>query len=329
VSLAPTPLFERQKIFHSDDVEATRAFLRDLNFQFDPLRRGARDFDARLNGVYVPGMWLGYIQYGSAVELRRQPARDDYWVALPLRGYIEASVGNEDVVADRFRALVTGPGGGNLVRCEAGTTRLNLSFTAVDLNRHLATLLGDRPRATLAFAPSLDVSRGDGRSFARFVRTAALELQSADSLLWNPAAMTEFIHFVMTGLLLSHEHNYSERLRRRERNPAPADVKRAVEYMHAHLHAPLTIVDIVEHAGVPGRTLFQHFRDFHGMSPMLYLRNARLDRAREALRAPRPGETVTSVAMSLGFGHLGRFSQDYRRRFGEKPFETLGWGAGE
>jgi AraC-like DNA-binding protein len=324
MSLVPAPVFERQKIFHSNDVEATRAFLRNLHFRFDPLQRDARDLDARLNGVYMPGMWLGYIQYGSAVVLRRLPARDDYWVQLPLRGHIEARIGNEDVVADPAHALVTGPGGDNLLRFEAGTARLSLSLTAADLNRLLAALLGERPAATLEFAPGLDAREGYGRSFARFVKMAALELQSPDSLLWNPIAMAEFMRFAMTGLLLSHRHNYSERLLRRDRAPAPADVRRAIDYMQANLGAPLSVEDVVEKAGVPGRTLFQHFRDFHGTSPMQYLRNARLEKARAALLDARPGDTVTSVAMSLGFGHLGRFSQDYQRRFGEKPSETIG-----
>jgi transcriptional regulator GlxA family with amidase domain len=100
-------------------------------------------------------------------------------------------------------------------------------------------------------------------------------------------------------------------------------VRRAIDYMQDNLRAPVSLVDIVAEAGVPGRTLFKHFRDFRGTSPMQYLRNARLEKAREALLGARHGDTVTSVAMSLAFGHLGRFSLEYRRRFGEKPSETI------
>jgi AraC-like DNA-binding protein len=321
--LAPTPLFERQRIFHSQDVDATRSFLDGFNFRIDFLRRGAPGFDARVNGIYMPGMWLGYIQYGSEIAVRRLPKRDDYWVQLPLRGHIEARIRKEDVVGDPGRALVTSPCHDSLVRYEVGTTRLNLSLTAVEMNRLLAALLGEWPAAPLEFAPGLDMRQGHGRSLARFVRMAALDLQSPDSLLWNPGAMTEFARFVMTGLLLSHPHSYSERLRRRDRAPGPSDVKRAIDYMQEHMSAPVSLVDIVAEAGVPGRTLFKHFRDFRGTSPMQYLRNARLDKAREALHGAQSGETVTSVAMGLGFGHLGRFSRDYLRRFGERPSETI------
>jgi transcriptional regulator GlxA family with amidase domain len=56
---------------------------------------------------------------------------------------------------------------------------------------------------------------------------------------------------------------------------------------------------------------------------MQYLRNARFEKAREALRRARPEESVTEIAMTLGFSHMGRFSVEYRRRFGERPSETL------
>src|SRR5207302_1281097 len=139
--LAPAPLFERHRIFHSQDVEATRAFLDGVNFRIEPLQRGARDFDARLNGIYMPGMWLGYVQYGAGVAVRRLPARDDYWVQLPLRGHIEARIGKEDVVSDPGRALVTSPCRDIFFSSGRRHTRLNLSLTAADMHRLLAALL--------------------------------------------------------------------------------------------------------------------------------------------------------------------------------------------
>jgi AraC-like DNA-binding protein len=56
---------------------------------------------------------------------------------------------------------------------------------------------------------------------------------------------------------------------------------------------------------------------------MSLLRTARLKQARLQLDAPRPGATVTEVALDCGFTHLGRFSSEYRRRFGELPSQTL------
>ena len=43
----------------------------------------------------------------------------------------------------------------------------------------------------------------------------------------------------------------------------------------------------------------------------------------EALRTGEKRGTISDLAMSWGFTHMGRFSVEYRRHFGETPSETL------
>jgi transcriptional regulator GlxA family with amidase domain len=137
-----------------------------------------------------------------------------------------------------------------------------------------------------------------------------------------------FEQFITTALLLSHPHSYTQALRRCERPIAPRDVKRAVEYLEAHLDAAVTLSDLVRASGVPGRTLFKHFKDSTGVSPVRYLRNRRFQKVREALTRAEPGDSVTAIALKWGFTHLGRLSVEYRQRFGESPSQTLRRGAG-
>jgi AraC family ethanolamine operon transcriptional activator len=49
----------------------------------------------------------------------------------------------------------------------------------------------------------------------------------------------------------------------------------------------------------------------------------RLNRVRRILARAPEGVSVTDAATRFGFFHLGRFSGQYRRLFGELPFETL------
>jgi transcriptional regulator GlxA family with amidase domain len=155
------------------------------------------------------------------------------------------------------------------------------------------------------------------------VRIAVASLDEADSVLLNPITMSAFEQFIMTALLLSHPHNYGEALLRLRKPITPRDVKRAIDYIEAHLDQAITIADLVEATGVAGRTLFLHFKDFKGVSPMRYLRDARLTQARQALLRADPQATVSEIAMGSGFTHMGRFSVAYRRHFGESPSETL------
>lgn len=71
------------------------------------------------------------------------------------------------------------------------------------------------------------------------------------------------------------------------------------------------------------RNLQYAFRSILGVSPARYDLARRLTRARQALRAALPNTTVSRVAGTYGFNHLGRFAEQYRRHFGEPPSATL------
>ena len=57
---------------------------------------------------------------------------------------------------------------------------------------------------------------------------------------------------------------------------------------------------------------------------MRLLKTTRLDGARsELLKADSDSVSVTDIALKWGCQHLGRFSVEYKQRFGESPSATL------
>ncbi|WP_422000984.1 helix-turn-helix domain-containing protein [Reyranella sp.] len=107
-----------------------------------------------------------------------------------------------------------------------------------------------------------------------------------------------------------------------DRPPAP-DLGRATRFIDDHLDDALSVATVAAVAGVAGRTLHKRFLDRHGTTPMRYVRDCRLARARAALLCAGPQDSVTSIALHCGFRHLGRFAVAYRRRYGETPSQTL------
>jgi AraC-like DNA-binding protein len=313
-------LFERQTILHSREFDKARAFLasRAIELDLSGPPSSVEDFEVRYNGVYFPGMWLGYIHYGVGVTARISPLRDDFWIQIPLQGHLASSLG---VQCDRTRGVISSPVDVHVVKTEPQTARLSVSIHGDALNRQLALLLGDLPVAPLQFRPEIELGTGYGRSLARVLRCAALDLER-DGWFGDRVIATRFEEFVMTGLLLSQPSNYWQALRKRAHPIAPRDVRRALEYLHENVAEPVTLGDVVRVCGVPGRTLLKHFQDFKGVSPMRYLRNLRLQQARESLQAGRV-QRVADVVSRWCFGHAGRFSIEYRRRFGESPSQTL------
>lgn len=85
-----------------------------------------------------------------------------------------------------------------------------------------------------------------------------------------------------------------------------------------------SISDFCEAVGASHRTLARALRMIRGTTPNRYLHELRLAAARKALLGADPAsESVTQVAMRLGFRELGRFAAEYRTAFGESPSETL------
>jgi AraC-like DNA-binding protein len=318
---AALPL-QRHHIFATRAPEEARAFLRLREFRLDMTAREAVCFDMQVSGVFLPDLYLGSLQYGAAVEIRTEPSYDNYRLVIPIRGRFEAATARDAIACGPGTAILLSPTLGGSIRTERGNTGLSLFLKGSALRRHLAALLGEAPRAPLEFAPAMTLTGGYGRSLMDYVRAAVADLDQPAPLL-NPVTTSLFAQFLMTGLLLAHPHGYSDALHRPQPAVATRDVKRAIDFIEANLDMPIDLADIAAAAGVPGRTLLEHFKQYKGISPMEHLRRARFARVRQALQRAETKENVTGIALNFGFNHMGRFSVEYRRRFGESPSQTL------
>ena len=102
----------------------------------------------------------------------------------------------------------------------------------------------------------------------------------------------------------------------------PYYVRMAEEYMRCHHLEGMNLTTVSKVCGISGRSLQLGFRKHRGMSPTEFSKIQRLDAARRDLMAYDMAGNVTKIAMKWGFSHLGRFAEDYRKRFYELPSET-------
>ena len=147
------------------------------------------------------------------------------------------------------------------------------------------------------------------------------EFNRGSPCLRQPSVVRQLENALVSLVLSSVPHNYS--LAMRTDNAAPPYVAVAERYVAEHAGEAITLADMAAVAGVSERSLQAAFRRFRDTTPMEYLRDCRLAKARRWLeQAAANNESVTSVAMACGFNHLGKFAQVYRARFGETPSET-------
>ncbi len=101
-------------------------------------------------------------------------------------------------------------------------------------------------------------------------------------------------------------------------------VQQARSHIDAHLGDVFTVADVCKALGVSRRTLQTCFEEVLQINPIAYIRAVRLNAVRRELKRATAGrDTVSDIASRWGFWHLGHFSADYKRMFGELPSATL------
>ncbi|HTT21042.1 MAG TPA: helix-turn-helix domain-containing protein, partial [Candidatus Sulfotelmatobacter sp.] len=101
-------------------------------------------------------------------------------------------------------------------------------------------------------------------------------------------------------------------------------VQRAEKYVLSQPDVSLHVTDLCRAIGASERALEYAFKEILKMSPIAFLRRARLHRVHQALRTGTRGTTTVSTeALKWGFWHFGDFSKDYKNCFGESPSDTL------
>lgn len=115
-------------------------------------------------------------------------------------------------------------------------------------------------------------------------------------------------------------------VRQAEQRRMPARVRqvdRICEYIAAHLDSRITLTDLERIGHMSRRNLHYVFLEVFGMSPMGWVREQRLLKARAMLLASSRDVTVADVLYKCGFTKASQFSLHYARRFGELPSATL------
>jgi AraC-like DNA-binding protein len=93
------------------------------------------------------------------------------------------------------------------------------------------------------------------------------------------------------------------------------------QFIEEHLTEDISVEQLMAVSRVSERSLYLLFERHVGLSPRDYVRQRKLERVNAQLQIAT-ARSVTEVALDHGFVHLGRFSEAYRKRFGELPSQT-------
>lgn len=296
----------------------------------DPTGTGALLFpNSRLTEVERRGPGVGVdalrledagVTFGQVISSGHEVALEDpdcITILIPTSGRLDIETGGAEYSLDRGTVAVVG--------AEKRRTRVTAPkdgpFVATTLlvRRRMVQVLAETGQATIR--PVWKVDTAVARQMRLLLPDLADDLFRQEDRVFTPRARDEFIGLIAD--LLSESFGMERPAVRPTAGLSEfRRVSRACDIIRARSDEAFSLTALAADLEVSPRWLQLSFRSVKGMSPREYLQQVRLERARERICGMDRADSVTSAAMDCGFLHLGRFSQAYRRAFGELPSKT-------
>jgi AraC-like DNA-binding protein len=165
---------------------------------------------------------------------------------------------------------------------------------------------GAQPADKQAFVSALDQELlGAVLRFLRAVGTGT------DQRVLAPLYLQEMVYRVL------QREQFARMLAIAAAEAASNPVSAVLDYIRTHLSEPLTVADMAEEVRLSPSAFAHLFRDVTGRAPYQFLKEMRLDRARELL--VDGNLAVARVSKEVGYASVSHFISEFRGRFGVTP----------
>jgi AraC-like DNA-binding protein len=200
--------------------------------------------------------------------------------------------------------------------------QLVLKTNRAALERELTALLGSRPKDQLSFDMAASCEAAQTRRLRAIILNTVSSIDISHEPI-PPPLLREMDQTIRLAILYGMPNNFTNRLLAKPKASAPWQVRLVEEWIDAHWQEDISVDRFVDISGASLRSIFSTFRSARGYTPMAYLKQVRLNAAREMLLKAEPGASVTGIAFACNFLNPSHFARDYERRFDELPSETL------
>lgn len=316
--------FDRGRLFATSDADEAREVCGRV---FNPHRLDvvgpATSLAARMDHLPLGPMSLNRLTWGAHVRVDPDRLASYYLISIPVRGAARFRLGAQDVDVSPARACVISASQRFRFEADAQFDQVVLRLEKPDIDAAWTALTGRAPKRPIELEAPLPLAGAAWRAMEPALRVVA---DCAAGTYADPVRthVQQRVHdMLLTTLLLQLAPGLAQQ------QPAPARasaalVRRTQAYLLERLDAPLTLGAVARATGVATRTLQAAFQAECGIGPMQWLRQQRLEAVHRALLdASCPDATVTDIAFTFGFSHMGEFGRAYRARFGEAPSRTL------
>lgn len=282
-----------------------------------------RSVDVTHNHARGAHVSLNFLGYGADVAINPGELHDFYLLQIPLTGTAQIAHRGEVVAASPDCATILNPDRPSDMIWRKDCKKLMVQIDADFLGRVATEALAATLPGPVRFAPSVYLRHAQGQQLRHLSLAIAKAIEGGHMRLDQQGlSQLSVEREIAMALIQLQPSNISHLLRAAAPVSAGHAVSRAICFMHDCHHDALTLDAVARAAKVHPRTLQIAFRQAMGCTPMQFLRDLRLDKARYHLMRRTNRMSVSEVAYDCGYAHLGRFSRDYKARFGQAPRDT-------
>lgn len=319
-----TEPLSKRRLFQTAQLDEARAIVAEkfcdhrLNIESD-----AAMFDACHHRAEGRAASLNYIRYGADVRIEPGELGSFYLIQIPLAGAAEIDNRGGTITSHRGQGSVLNPHRETKMRWREGCAQLLMQINADALVQEAECLLGTSLQRAITFETLVDENRPETAHWVQKLKTC-FDLTEKNAIFGSDHSATQMQieRELIADFLRSQPSNISAQLASAPSSAVNAHLRRAVRFIHAHMHRQISVADIAEASGTTPRSLQLYFRSEFGLSPMRYLKRQRLLRARSLILQSEADCALGDIIFQAGFSHFGRFSTEYRAFFGEPPSRT-------
>jgi AraC-type DNA-binding domain-containing proteins len=281
----------------------------------DRVRRRAHS--SRLNYRDFAGLGLSSISYGDRVNVRCLESREIYHFQLVTRGECRWRLQGKNVRLLAGQALMVNPDDQVSLTYSADCEKIIVTVPQAMINEMCLGQTGSLPRGGVKFSSDV-IDLNESSCLLRLLD--ALLAEANDSELGLEQLQRPYREILIRKLLQQFNSNVPTG---RDLPANDRGLFHLLAYIEAHIRDDLSVEELAQVGNVSVRTVYNLFAKSFNVTPKLFIKQAKLKSLREELVSGKAVRNVTEVALNYGFTHLGRFSADYRKMFGELPSETL------
>ncbi|WPN99101.1 AraC family transcriptional regulator [Pseudomonas sp. MUP55] len=203
----------------------------------------------------------------------------------------------------------------------------NVNYTTLyidhlDMHRYLALILGEPPKSRIFFNnPSATTNVA---TCLTSIAKCLLDI-SKDAPSTSGRILSHLKESLISYTLYNLENNYSNVIHDQSQTlrPSPYCIRQVANYIDNNYKENITVAQLAGCAGISIRSLQLGFKTFKNITPMAYLRDIRLQHARQLLISGQYQDNIKFVAKECGFNSYYLFTRYYSARHHEQPIDTF------